>query len=57
MEFHQHKALCTLTRKMPDLDEMILFCIVCMKRLKWIIHMTNFCGKRKVAELDLFKKL
>ena len=46
MEFHQHKALCTLTRKMPDFDKMVLFCIVCMKRFKWTIHMKYFWLKK-----------
>ena len=50
MVFHQ--ALSTLTMKMPDfqyvileLDKMVLFCIVYMKRLKWI-HMKNFWLKK-----------
>ena len=49
-----YKALSSLTRKMPDfqlvileLDKMVLFCIVCMKRLKWTrIHKTNFWLKK-----------
>ena len=43
--FHQHKALCTITGKVSELNKMVLFCTVYMKSLKWI--QVNNCWLKK----------
>ena len=56
------QALCSLTRKMSDLqkvildfNEMVLFCMACIKRLKWI-HMNNFLLKKCQKSSTIVRK-
>ena len=60
--FREHKAICTLTGKISDfeeviqeLDKMVLFCIVYMKRPKWK-HLRTILDRKNVKKVQLISE-